>query len=460
MGTVGLNFGSLSSGTGFDVAGAVSSILAISSGVETPWKNQLSALQAQDTAFSTLGSDLSTLSTSLSALTSFDGVLYSKLGSSSDTNSLSLSSASSSAIAGSHTVIVHTLATTSSNYSSQITSASDVLSGSLTIGVGSASKTITVDNSSNTLQTLAAAINSGSYGVSASVVQSSTGYRLSLVSNTSGTAGQITLTSHLTDTTPSTPAAISFSQGQPGADATLNVDGLETTSASNTVTGAIPGVTFQLLAASGNANTPIQVQIANDNASVETAFQGLVTAYNTVVGDIKTQEGKDSTGKAEPLYGNPTLSTIQTQLSQALLGGSASGSIKNIAQLGLTIGTDGKLSLSTTILGTALNNSFSDVIGFLQNTGSFGQTLTSTINSLGTTGNTGAIFLAQAQNTAQEATLNDNITKEDALIATQKITLTAELNKANQILQQIPSQIDEINQIYSATTGYNQNTGG
>ncbi len=460
MGTVGLNFGSLSSGTGFDVAGAVSSILAISGGIETPWKNQLTDLQAQDTAFSTIGTDLSTLSTSLAALTSFDGVLYSKLGSSSDTSTLTLTAASSSAVAGSHTVTVHTLATTSSNYSSQITTASDVLSGSLSIGVGSSSKTVTVDSSSNTLQTLASTINSGSYGVTASVVQSSTGYRLSLVSNTAGTAGQITLTSNLTDTTPSTPTAISFSQGQPGADATLNVDGLETTSASNTVTGAIPGVTFQLLSASGSANTPIQVQITNDNGSIETAFQTLVTSYNAVVADLSTQEGKDSTGKAEPLYGNPTLATIQTQLSQALLGGTASGSINNLSQLGLTLGTDGKLTLSSTTLGTALNAHFSDIVGFLQNNGSFGQSLNNTLNSLGSTSSTGAIFLAKAENAAQEATLNADITKEDALLAAQKISLTAELNKANQILQQLPSQLDEINQIYSATTGYNTNTGG
>ncbi len=458
MGTVGLNFGNLSSGTGFDVASTVTSILAISSSIETPWKNQLTSLQAQDTAFSTIGSDLSTLSTSLSSLTSFDGVLYSKLGSSSDTNSLSLSSASSSAVAGSHTVIIHTLATTSSNYSSQITTASDVLSGSLTIGVGSASKTVTVDSSSNTLQSLATAINSGAYGVTASVVQSSTGYRLSLVSNTPGTAGQISITSNLADTTNSN-AAVTFSQGQPGADATLNVDGLETTSASNTVTGAIPGVTFQLLAASGSTDTPIQVQITNDNSSVETAFQSLVTAYNAVVADIKTQEGKDSNGNAEPLFGNTTLATIQTQLSQALLGGSPSGKINNLAQLGLTIGTDGKLTLDNTTLGSALNSNFSDIVGFLQNTGSFGQNLSSALNSLGGA-STGAIALAEAQNTAQEATLNADISKEETLIATQKISLTAELNKANQILQQIPSQLDEINQIYSAETGYNTATTG
>ena len=41
MGTVGLSFGSATSGAGFDVASTVTSILAISSAIETPWKTQL-----------------------------------------------------------------------------------------------------------------------------------------------------------------------------------------------------------------------------------------------------------------------------------------------------------------------------------------------------------------------------------------------------------------------------------
>ena len=48
-------------------------------------------------------------------------------------------------------------------------------------------------------------------------------------------------------------------------DATLEVDGVSITSASNTVTNAIPGVTFQLLSA--NPNEPVQVIIANDNTA-------------------------------------------------------------------------------------------------------------------------------------------------------------------------------------------------
>jgi flagellar hook-associated protein 2 len=62
MGTVGLSFGSPTSGTGFDVSSTVSSIVANLQNVETPWKTQLTTLESQDTAISSLGTLFSTLS--------------------------------------------------------------------------------------------------------------------------------------------------------------------------------------------------------------------------------------------------------------------------------------------------------------------------------------------------------------------------------------------------------------
>lgn len=457
MGTVGINFGSVASGTGFDVAATVTSILAVEQGIEAPWKTQLTTLKAQDTALSSFGTELSTLASSLRALTDFSGVLASKQGASSNTSVLALTSASPTATAGSHTVVVNSLAQTSSNYSNRVTNAGDTLSGSLSIQIGSGvSQSVTVDSSNNTLAGLAAAINGAGMGVTASVVTDTLGSRLSLVSSTSGAAGQITLTSSLSDVT--TATATTFQVGQTGLDASLNVDGLESTSASNTVTGAIPGVTFQLLSTSPSSASSVQVQITNDNAAVTTAMQSFVTAYNAVVSDIKTQEGKDVNGKAEPLYGDATLALIQSQLAGGLLGGASSGSVNSFTQLGLSVGLDGKLSLNTSSLESALNAHYGDVAGFLQNSGSFGQNFTTALNSLSSTSTQGALYLALQQNTAEEGSINQSISDQDARIASDKVRLTAELNAANQILQSIPSQLDQVRQLYSAVTGYNAGT--
>ena len=273
-------------------------------------------------------------------------------------------------------------------------------------------------------------------------------------SSTSGAAGQIDASgSTLSDG----GTSIGFTSTQAGADGSITVDGTTLGVSSNTVTNAIPGVTFQLLAKSANPDAPVQVEITNDTTDVETAVNNLVNAFNAVTKNLQAQTGKDSNGNQEPLSGTTILSQLQSQISGALFGEAASGVIKSIDQLGITANPDGTLTLNSDTLDTAINSNFSDVAGFFQNTGSFGQNLATTLNNLGTQAPNGAIFLAQQQNSAQETQLGTNITNENALLATQKTQLTNELNAANQILQSIPSQLDEVNSVFDSVTGFNPN---
>ncbi len=188
MGTVGLSFGSPTGGTGFDVSSTVASIVSNLQNVETPWKNQLTALESQDTVISSLGTLFSNLSNDMSQLTDLQGILSQKTGSSSDNNVLELTSATSSAVAGTHTVIVNSLAKTSSGYLAPIANAGDTLSGSITLQAGASGtpQTFTLNSSDNTLSGLASVINASGVGVVASVLTDSNGSRLSLVSGDFG----------------------------------------------------------------------------------------------------------------------------------------------------------------------------------------------------------------------------------------------------------------------------------
>jgi flagellar hook-associated protein 2 len=452
MGTVGLSFGSPTSGQGFDVASTVAQIQAASSAIENPWNSQLTTLQAQDTVFTSLGTDLSTLTSSIQALTDFEGVFSEKEGSSSDPNTVALTSAATTATAGSHTILVDQLATTSSSVSGTIANANDTLSGSVVISVDGKSQSVSADG--DTLSELAAAINSAGAGVTASVLTDTNGSRLSLVSSTSGAAGQLDLSaSSLSDSGNS----LGFTT-QAGTDGSITVDGATLDVSSNTVTDAIPGVTLQLLAKS-TGTAPVQIEITNDNTDAETAVNNFVQAYNKVANDLTAQTGNDASGNPEPLSGTTLLSQLQTSLSGALFSGKGSGSINSLDQLGIEVesGTSGTLTLNSDTLENALNSNFADVTGFFQNTGSFGQNFASTLNNLGTQAPAGAIFLAQQQNSSEEAALNTDISNENALLATQKTQLTTELNQANQILQSIPSQLDEVNSIFDSITGFNPN---
>jgi flagellar hook-associated protein 2 len=468
MGNVGISFGSPTSGQGFDVSSTVSQIVSNLQAVETPWKNQLTSLQSQDTALSSIGSDLSSLSTALESLTDFEGVLSEKEGSSSDTSVLQLTSASSSAVAGSHTVVVTQLAATDSQYSGDV-GASDTFSGSLTIngtpitisdGTAKDSSGNTIP-ANNTLATLVSYINSGNYGVTAQAITDSGGSRLALVSNTSGASGNFTVgSSSLTDST--SGKTIAFTQpGTGGQDASFSVDGIPMTNSSNTVTTAIPGVTMQLLSAAPTES--VQIEITNNNSDVESAVSSFVSAYNTVIKDLNTQEGNDSSGSPEPLYGNPTTALLQEQLQSALNYTQSSGSVSSLTQLGITASSsdDGTLTLDTSTLDSMLNSNYQDVINFFQPSGnftSFGSKLTTVLNGVGSSGPDGAIYLALQQDSSEESGLNTNITNENASISAQQTQLTTELNEANYTLQEIPSQLQEVNEMYSAITGYNENT--
>ena len=451
MGTVGLSFGSPTSGAGFDVSSTVASIVGNLRNVETPWNTQLTELKSQDTAISSLGTLFSNLSNDLSSLTDFQGIMAQKEGSSSDQNVLTLTAANSTAVAGTHAIEVTNLAKTSSGYLAPVSSASTPLAGSITLQVGSsgAPQTITLNSSDNTLSGLAAAINSSGVGVTASVLTDSSGSRLSLVSGTSGakgniqvsansigkvlsysgTAGTATVTSSGTfasianagDTlsgsisirvgngttenvvigaAPGTPAAntiytgngvntltgiagaitsagigvsasvvtngdgssslqlasgtagtagtltvnssvvdsttsmLGYTSSVAGKDANLTVDGVGLTSASNTVANLIPGVTFQLLAPSATESDgsleQVQVVIANNNSGVESAVATTVSDYNSLVSALNTQEGNDSSGNPEPLFGSPTLSLLQQQLFGGLNVHNPNGNLDSI----------------------------------------------------------------------------------------------------------------------------------
>ncbi|MDT7815634.1 MAG: flagellar hook-associated protein 2, partial [Acidobacteriaceae bacterium] len=368
----------------------------------------------------------------------------------SDTNSLALTTATSQAVAGSHSITVTKLAQNATSYSAAIPAA-DTLAGSITLQVGSQPATTIAVNSQNpTLSGLAAAINQAGVGINASVISDSSGARLSLVSTTSGAAGAITVGStQLQDASSGSP--ISFTPGQQGQDAQLVVDGIPLSSSGNTVSNVIPGVTFQLL---NITSSPVQVQIANDTGSATTAISTFVKDYNAVVSALNAQEGKDSSGNAEPLFGNPLIASIQQQLSSALTKQQAAG-IRSIGDLGLQMNGDGTLTINNDSLTQALTSQFTDVQSFFQGAGSFGVNMMTAVNNSGSSNPLGTLNQATQSNARIESSLNDSVATMDASIATQKTLLTAQLNAANQTLQLIPLQVNEINQLYSAITGYN-----
>jgi len=314
-----------------------------------------------------------------------------------------------------------------------IDNAADTLAGSISIQVGTgAVQTVNMGDSSTpyTLAGLASAIDNANdgagIGVNAAVVQNSDGSSsLSLTSGNTGSAGTLTVTSSIVDT----------------STQTIQVP---TTAGNNTLAG--------LASAINSSHSGVTANV------VTTATQSLVN--NVMTNGEKSQLVlvSDTEGSSGALTVNPSITDTTT--NKSLNYNNNESDINSLTTLGISVNNDGSLTLDTTSLDSLLNSNYSSVVGFFQNVDSWGQTFSNILTDSGTTAGTGILALASSSNSNIESTLNADISKENAVISAQQVSLTAELNSANEIMQQLPSQLDGVNELYSAITGYNQSSGG
>jgi flagellar hook-associated protein 2 len=145
-----------------------------------------------------------------------------------------------------------------------------------------------------------------------------------------------------------------------------------------------------------------------------------------------------------------------TNTNTAALHFTSSSDINSLTSLGISVNSDGSLTFDAASMDSVLNSDFGGVVGFFQNANSWGQSFNTMLTNAGTSSVTGILSLALNSNSNIESTLNADITREDSLISAQSKSLTTELNTANQLLQSIPTLLDQVNELYSAITGYNQ----
>jgi flagellar hook-associated protein 2 len=149
-----------------------------------------------------------------------------------------------------------------------------------------------------------------------------------------------------------------------------------------------------------------------------------------------------------------------TSLTNTTLNYGNQSDVNSLTSLGISVNNDGTLTFNATSLDSVLNSDYSGVAGFFQGPNGWGQTFSAMLNTAGTSSATGVLALASSSNSNIESTLNADISKEEILILAQQASLTTELNTANQIMQQLPSQLQGVNELYSAITGFDQNTNG
>jgi flagellar hook-associated protein 2 len=530
-----------------DVTAAVSAGIYADRAPERAWQADQTTLSSQTTALTSIQTATEALATDMQNLNTLTGPLAARTVTSSNSNDLSATAATGT-VAGTHTVVVSSLASTESWYSdieSSPTATLPTSSLTLTTTAGASATFQTGSgNTGDTLDDLATAINGAKLGVTATVVSDSTGSRLAIISNTSGSAAGFSITSAnytgtswtspdiptgatlgantvtltiggtpttitttsgetyaqlataingmnlgvtatagsdtngtnltIASTDGSTPFTINepafgFTEAATAANASLTVDGVPIQSASNTVTGAIPGVTLDLLGAA--PGSPISLTVASDASQVSTAINQFVTDYNTAIGLVNSQftdsSTTDSSGTTTTSQGvlasDPTIVSLQSTLEQAInyvnTPTTGTTTVSTLSDLGITMNNDGTLSVDSTTLNNALTNNPSDVQNFFEGTAlnGFANSVYTTLNAYISPAN-GAFKVdlssIAATNTSLTSQINDF---ETGYIANQQTVLTAEYSQAETALQGLSTKMAQINALLGLTSTGNSN---
>ena len=159
--------------------------------------------------------------------------------------------ATSSAVPGSYEVVVEELASAHKLQSAGVQSAASVVgTGTLRVTVGTQIFDVVIDDENDSLAEIAAAINdsAASAKVFATVVSGATEARLTITARATGLANAITVTQS-GGNGGLAPLVAGLTPLQPARNAKALIEGIEVTSGTNTISGAIAGVDITLVAA-------------------------------------------------------------------------------------------------------------------------------------------------------------------------------------------------------------------
>lgn len=397
-------------GSNLDVNGIVSQLMSIESRPLTALDTKEVAYQAKLSAYGSLNGALSSFQSSVSSLSNLSR-FQSVIATAADATVFT-ASANSTAVPGTYSVNIGQMAqsqTIMATGQASTTAAiglgtpttltfsfGTVSGGTLTGGVYSgatftqdatqATGTVTINSSNNSLQGIRDAINAANIGVTATIVNdgSATPNRLVIASTGTGATksirigvtGDATLQGLLGYDPSGTQNMVQTAAAQ---NATATVNGVAVSSATNSVTGAIQGVTLNL---SKIGSTTLNV--VRDTASVQSAVNSFVKAYNDINNTLNTLTAYNpATKKAAVMTGDATAyiiqSSIRSTLSAALPG--IGGGLTSLSQIGVSFQKDGSLSLDATKLQTAIANNFGDVASLFAAVGKPTDSLVSYVSS-------------------------------------------------------------------------------
>ena len=391
-------------------------------------QNEQSLLTNQSTGLTSLNSQFSGLQSAINSLNSASQNLLSS--SVSDPTILNASVAAG-ALTGSYSITVKdpgAFSTVLSNSATPVTDpASQNISAatSFSLSLNGVTQTPPITPATNSLNSLAAAINAANEGVQATIVNvgppNAPNYQLSLQSTQLGN-----ITIQLSD------GSNLMGNLTAGAAAQYQVNGAPAISSTSDTVTIAPGVTATLIQKGTSTITVSQTASAISNA-----LSSFANAYNSAVDELSKSRGQNAGG----LNGQSIISDLTNSMSQLANYTGTGANFTSLTDLGLTFDTNGHLNFDPANLSSVRGSQLSDLTSFLGGAtgGGFLQFATNMMTGI-EDANTGLLP------TAITSTANE-ITHENQLISGQQNSMTqlqtslqAQMSKADALISQIESQ--------------------
>jgi len=321
------------------------------------------------------------------------------------------------------------------------------LSGTFTIQNATTNPTgftVSIDTAGMSLAQLRDAINSDANNagkVTATIVDTGSGanrYRLQVKGNVTGTTNDFDVTA-TASLTLDTDTNVTFAAG----DASLTVDGVAITRSSNTVADVISGATLTLKAQTTTAAT---LTINNDTAAMQANIKAFAAAYNDVRSyiDAKSVLDQKKPENNGPFLSDSTVRTINTRLQQLMTEAVAGldGNSNALNDLGITTGTDGKLTVDDTKLSSTLATNAANISKIFIGNNSISGIATRVNEELANVTNPvgGLIDIRMDGLQGRVTSLTDRITVMERRLTNYESTLVRQFTALEQLVGSLQSQ--------------------
>jgi len=225
--------------------------------------------------------------------------------------------------------------------------------GTLTVTYAGTATEITVDSSNSSLNEMAELIDDID-GLSAYVLDTGSAsdpYKLVVQGEDTGSENTIEISG----------TNLSFTENRAGADAVFEINGISVTSASNSISDAVPGMDIELYQTTSETET---VTVTLDKDEIRTNVQTVLDAYNEVVSWVSSKSAFNADVDIKgPFVGETAVARVIRGLQNVVSDTHESSSdLNSLSLIGIKTQSTGKLEMDEGDFDDAIDDYFDDVM--------------------------------------------------------------------------------------------------